>query len=249
MTTKIDLVRVPYSGAGPAVSAVVGNQVPVGCTALPPTTTLRPVAPRLFVTPGRADVGASGSSATFVVRNDGTGSLTWSAATTAGPLRPEPASGTLAPGASANVVVAIDRANQAEGAFNGTVAFGGNGGSANVTVVGRAERGPVVTVSTNPSPLVGLFTPATGCAPSAGAITAAVTDESEIVSVTLHWRGPGRAPGSSTPMAMRAGRFVATLGPFTSAGSLEWWVRAVDARGNVTTAPTRSAPVTATCIR
>lgn len=38
MTTKIDLVRVPYKGAGPAVAAVVGNQVPVGCTALPPTT-------------------------------------------------------------------------------------------------------------------------------------------------------------------------------------------------------------------
>ena len=38
MTAKIDMVRVPYGGAGPAVSAVVGNQVPVGCTALPPTT-------------------------------------------------------------------------------------------------------------------------------------------------------------------------------------------------------------------
>ncbi len=38
MTAKIDLVRVPYGGAGPAVAAVVGNQVPLGCTALPPTT-------------------------------------------------------------------------------------------------------------------------------------------------------------------------------------------------------------------
>ncbi len=38
MTAKIDMVRVPYGGAGPAVSSVVGNQVPVGCTALPPTT-------------------------------------------------------------------------------------------------------------------------------------------------------------------------------------------------------------------
>ena len=28
----------PYGGAGPAVAAVVGNQVPIGCTALPPTT-------------------------------------------------------------------------------------------------------------------------------------------------------------------------------------------------------------------
>ncbi len=37
MTTKVDFVRVPYGGAGPAVAAVVGNQVPVACTALPPT--------------------------------------------------------------------------------------------------------------------------------------------------------------------------------------------------------------------
>ena len=38
MTTQADFVRVPYGGAGPAVAAVVGNQVPIGCTALPPTT-------------------------------------------------------------------------------------------------------------------------------------------------------------------------------------------------------------------
>ena len=38
LTTKVDLTAVPYGGAGPAVSAVVGNQVPIGCTALPPTT-------------------------------------------------------------------------------------------------------------------------------------------------------------------------------------------------------------------
>ena len=38
MTTKADIVRVPYGGAGPAVAAVVGNQVQIGCTALPPTT-------------------------------------------------------------------------------------------------------------------------------------------------------------------------------------------------------------------
>jgi tripartite-type tricarboxylate transporter receptor subunit TctC len=38
MTTRADIVRVPYGGAGPAVAAVVGNQVPIGSTALPPTT-------------------------------------------------------------------------------------------------------------------------------------------------------------------------------------------------------------------
>jgi tripartite-type tricarboxylate transporter receptor subunit TctC len=36
MSSKLDIVRVPYSGAGPAVAAVAGNQVPIACTVLPP---------------------------------------------------------------------------------------------------------------------------------------------------------------------------------------------------------------------
>ena len=38
LTTQLDIVRVPYGGAGPAVAAVMGNQVQIGSTALPPTT-------------------------------------------------------------------------------------------------------------------------------------------------------------------------------------------------------------------
>ena len=38
LTTKLDFITVPFGGAGPAVAAVVGNQVQIGCTALPPTT-------------------------------------------------------------------------------------------------------------------------------------------------------------------------------------------------------------------
>ncbi len=38
LTTKLDFITVPFGGAGPAVSAVVASQVPIGCTALPPTT-------------------------------------------------------------------------------------------------------------------------------------------------------------------------------------------------------------------
>jgi tripartite-type tricarboxylate transporter receptor subunit TctC len=33
----LQMAQVPYQGAGPAVAAVLGNQVPVGCTAIPPT--------------------------------------------------------------------------------------------------------------------------------------------------------------------------------------------------------------------
>lgn len=36
MTSKLDVPRVPYGGAGPAVAAVIGNQVAVACTIMPP---------------------------------------------------------------------------------------------------------------------------------------------------------------------------------------------------------------------
>ena len=36
MTAQLDIVRVPYSGAGPAVAAIAGNQVPIACTIMPP---------------------------------------------------------------------------------------------------------------------------------------------------------------------------------------------------------------------
>jgi tripartite-type tricarboxylate transporter receptor subunit TctC len=37
LTAKIDAGTVPYGGAGPAVGAVIGNQVAFGCMAMPPT--------------------------------------------------------------------------------------------------------------------------------------------------------------------------------------------------------------------
>ena len=36
MTAKLDVPRVPYGGAGPAVAAIAGNQVAVACTIMPP---------------------------------------------------------------------------------------------------------------------------------------------------------------------------------------------------------------------
>jgi len=37
LAAGVDLQHVPYNGAAPVVSAVLGNQIPIGCTALPPT--------------------------------------------------------------------------------------------------------------------------------------------------------------------------------------------------------------------
>ena len=38
LDAKLDLVVVPYAGGGPSLVAVVGNQVPFGCQAIPPVT-------------------------------------------------------------------------------------------------------------------------------------------------------------------------------------------------------------------
>ena len=38
LNVKLDVATVPYSGAGPAVAAVIANQVPLGCMAMPPAT-------------------------------------------------------------------------------------------------------------------------------------------------------------------------------------------------------------------
>ncbi len=38
LTANLDVATIPYAGAGPAVTAVIGNQVPLGCMAMPPAT-------------------------------------------------------------------------------------------------------------------------------------------------------------------------------------------------------------------
>jgi len=38
LTAHVTLTTVPYAGGGPSIAAVVGNQVPFGCQAIPPVT-------------------------------------------------------------------------------------------------------------------------------------------------------------------------------------------------------------------
>lgn len=76
LTAKLDVSTIPYGGAGPAVAAVVGNQISLGCMAMPPTTPhiqagrLRALAvtgakrsPALPDTPTMAEAGLTGQEA------------------------------------------------------------------------------------------------------------------------------------------------------------------------------------------
>jgi RNA polymerase sigma factor (sigma-70 family) len=69
-----------------------------------------------------------------------------------------------------------------------------------------------------------------GCSPDRASVSAAVTDDVGVESVTLSWTGPD-GPGSS-PMTLRRGRYYGSLGTFTGPGSVEWTITAADAAGN-----------------
>lgn len=253
----------PPTSTVPTPSTTIGVASPGAPTTLPTTTATTVVSstsstsststtaapPRLAVTPARVAIGASTTSASVTVRNDGATALAWTTEQVSPALRAQPPSGTLAPGARATITVAVDRAGRPEGPFTASMVVGGNGGSSTVTFDGTTEHPPVVTLSTSPSPLPTMYTPNAGCVPVTATVSAVVSDESALASVTLYRRAPLAVSAASTPMTFRVDRWVATLGPFTTGGAAEWWVRAEDARGNVTTTPSRTVDVGATCIR
>jgi hypothetical protein len=71
---------------------------------------------------------------TISLTNVGTGTLVWSASSSAAWLSVGPAGGSLAAGQSANVVVAVDWTSLKAGAYSATVTLTSNGGSVAVRV-------------------------------------------------------------------------------------------------------------------
>ena len=69
-----------------------------------------------------------------------------------------------------------------------------------------------------------------GCSPDSSSVSAAVTDDVGVDSVTLSWTGPD-GPGSG-PMTLRRGRYYGSLGTFSAPGPVEWTITAADAAGN-----------------
>jgi hypothetical protein len=137
--------------------------------------------------------------------------------------------GTLDPGASAIVSVALDRSRAPEGAPGGEVRVQSNGGSAVVPVRAVVERAPEVSgVEATPQSVV-----VRGCPGSTPAqVRAAIVEESGVGAVEVHWVRPGMAEQVS-PMSGEGGAsYLGALGPFDTPGDVRWWVSAVDIRNN-----------------
>jgi RNA polymerase sigma factor (sigma-70 family) len=196
------------------------------------TSTSAPAAPpSLAVSPARVDLGV-GTSAALTVRNGGDEPLSWTADPSAPWLRVSPSSGRLDGGEQARLTLSATRDGLPEGDADVRVELTWDGPTRSVGVALRVEHPPEISgLAASPSQIF--------VAPCDRATTtlvsATVTDESALSSVTLRWGG------QSVPMTQRSGRWFARLGPVPSAGSVSWQVVATDVRGN--TAPASGPPV------
>ena len=203
------------------------------------------------------DLGATASSASLIVGNDGPAPVDFTATAAGAGLTVTPATGSLASGASQTLTVALDRASGSPGPFTGSILIVSPGGSTTVPVTAVVDPGPTITGETQKPALV-----YTGKCPSRPAttslITAAVAGPLPLKVVVLHWQGsgvvgPGGSAMGSTAMTVTgtgsdtSATYSAPLGPFSVAstaptstttgptGTVDWWISAID-NANATSA-------------
>jgi hypothetical protein len=230
--------------AGPATSvatilpATTGppTSVASSTTATTGATTTSAAAPAsLAASPGRVDLGATGTTATVTVRNGGDEPLSWTADPAAPWLQVSPSGGRLDGGEQARLAVSAIRDGLPEGGADGRLDLLWGGPARSVAVVLRVERDPEISGLSAAPPQI--FTGP--CTPTTTLTEATVTDESPIASVTLNWGG------RQVPMTQRSGRWFARLGPVPTPGTVPWTVVATDNRGNSASAsgpPVRVLP-------
>ena len=222
--------------AAGATTTVVAAPVP-GAPPPPPPGVLTPAATSVTLPTA---FNPRPSTGTIELRNTGPSPLEFTTQTSTG-LTATPATGAILPGASTTVTLTLNGAGIREGEYNGSVAFGGSGGTRSVQVRSVVANAP------NINPAVGgryaYPEPGqTGCInPSQPTpkwrIRAAITDSSRLDSVTARVNGTDfnmteekRADGKGT------GIWSVTLDPLQPGTEVKFTIRAVDAlRAEATT--------------
>ncbi|MGE0877841.1 MAG: sigma-70 family RNA polymerase sigma factor [Acidimicrobiia bacterium] len=210
----------------PTTAAPAPTTVPTTVPPTDPSTTAPPPQGQLNLSTATVDLGATAPSARLTLTNTGTKAVAWKLSGSAVPFTAVTTSGTLAVGAKADVVFALNRTTLAEGDISRALTIDHDGAAPAkipVTVSAKVERNPVVT-------LVRAST-TVACPWSVTPIVAVqVKDESALSGVVLSWTGPGN-PGS-VPMTSASGGWVGPLNMQQKGGVWRWTVTATDARGN-----------------
>ncbi len=179
------------------------------------------------------DLGATGPAGTITVTNVGGQPVGWSTSSDNGLVR-APGRGSLGPGASVRLTISVSRSGLVEGDYTGVVSVTGGGRSVPVTVHWKVEHPPVVEVTVAPPALDDAGTCSKRSGALTGTVTALVTDESAVASVSMAYTGPGTA-GAAALLEVQPGTWTATLGPLDGPGAWTVIVTTTDGRGNVGT--------------
>jgi hypothetical protein len=176
--------------------------------------------------------------------------MAWTAAVELPGAAAVPAAGTVAPGATPEVVVVVVRSALPGGSFGGSLvlagrqsAGGGPAGSARVGITGQVRRAPVIGTSVADRSFIGVGGP-DFCRQSE--VRATVRDES-VLTVVLRWTGGGASSPLTRSMTRDGSEWVATLGPPSAEADITWWVEATDALGATTRGQSRVLDVQPVC--
>ncbi|MGB8861619.1 MAG: sigma-70 family RNA polymerase sigma factor [Ilumatobacteraceae bacterium] len=202
----------------------------------PPPTAPPPAPGRIVLVTTSVDLGATATTSSVRLRNDGGQAASWSATVGLAAFSVAPASGSLEPGQETTIQVGVNRATLAEGNQGTTVTITSAGGGGNVTAAARVERPPVFASLARTPPVVRT---SSSCGATLVSVVATVDDESGLSIVDVLWSSDGLLAQRTTLTADGTGRvFTGQVGSFSSAGTRSLTVTARDTRGNSSTSTT-----------
>ena len=248
--TTTTLVEV---GPPPTVPPTTPTTVPPSTTpttTIPPTTTTLPPG-SLTLSAGDIDFGTTTDVVTVTLTNDGGLPVDWSASfgpsgfrKVSGAFAVQPASGTLAAGASAKVTVAIDRTWSTEGPLTSSLLFAAKDTDAALSIAGEIARAPQIDAAQTPVQICA-FDPA-GARNRLTAV-ATVLDES---SIKVSYAASDQYENNiSAEMTERSGAWYASIvvQDLPQDSIWTWTITATDAFGNASTERGRTEIVPTFC--
>lgn len=223
-----------------STSSTSSTLAPLSVPATIATTTTVVTVGQLTISTGNAtetiNLGVATTSASFTVGNTGQASLDFTAAATGTGLTVNPASGTLFPGASQVVTVSLDRTQSPPGPFSGSVVVtsptGTTTATSTVKVTAVIDPGPTIANAVATPPTVYYTTPLCPKLPkkdkTTSVISATVSGPQPVTEVVLHWVPSSGGIGGTSIMSANGSTYTGTLGPYTSAQTIGWWISAID---------------------
>ena len=192
------------------------------------TSTTAPAPGVLALSTTSVDLGANRSSGTVTISNPGGQPVSWSASGNPAPFSLVNAGGTLQPGESTVLTVAIDRSNMGEGDMVGNVTLTDGVNEQLLVMRARVEHAPFLVLDDGPAGVI------SACDTTNPDIYVTFSDESALAyPAIVQWSGP---ESGSNQLKRRGDNAVyGNILPGGVGGDYEYSITLSDVRGNVGT--------------